>query len=44
LHTADGVWLVSSLQVAAPVVALDRAPLRVDPALVALVQQAAGLR
>jgi 4-amino-4-deoxychorismate lyase len=43
LHAADGVWLVSSLRVAVPVVSLDGRPLRTDPALTAHVQRAAGL-
>jgi len=42
LHAADGVWLVSSIRVAAAVTALDGKPLRVDPATTARVLAAAG--
>jgi hypothetical protein len=37
------VWLVSSIRLAVPVVALDGAALRSDPGLTARVQRAAGL-
>ncbi len=43
LRAADGVWLVSSIRVAVPVLALDGTGLRTDPGLTARVQQAAGL-
>jgi 4-amino-4-deoxychorismate lyase len=43
LRDADGVWLVSSIRLAVPVVVLDGAALRSDPGLTARVQRAAGL-
>jgi len=43
LRDADGVWLVSSIRLAVPVVTLDGAALRSDPGLTARVQRAAGL-
>jgi len=42
LHSADGVWLVSSIRLAAAVTALDGKPLPVDPAAAARVQAACG--
>ena len=44
LRSADGVWLVSSVRVAVPVLALDGAAVPADPDLTARVQRAAGLR
>lgn len=44
LHAADGVWLLSSVRVAAAVTALDGKPLPVDPAAHARVLAAAGGR
>jgi 4-amino-4-deoxychorismate lyase len=43
LHAADGVWLVSSVRLAAPVLGLNGTPSRTDPAATARVQAAAGL-
>jgi 4-amino-4-deoxychorismate lyase len=40
LHAADGVWLVSSIRLAAAVTALDGKPMRVDPAAAERVQAA----
>jgi 4-amino-4-deoxychorismate lyase len=42
LHAADGVWLLSSVRIAAAVTALDGKPLAVDPELTARVLRAAG--
>jgi 4-amino-4-deoxychorismate lyase len=42
LHAADGVWLVSSIRVAAAVTALDGKPLRTDSETTARIQAAAG--
>ncbi len=42
LHAADGVWLVSSIRLAAAVAVLDGKPLPVDPDLAARVQAACG--
>jgi 4-amino-4-deoxychorismate lyase len=42
LHAADGVWLVSSIRLAAAVTALDGKPLPVDGAAAARVQAACG--
>ena len=42
LHAADGVWLVSSIRLAAAVTTLDGKPLPVDPAAAARVQTACG--
>jgi len=42
LHGADGVWLLSSVRVAAAVTTLDGSPLAVDPAITARVLRAAG--
>ena len=42
LQAADGVWLVSSIRLAAAVTALDGKPLRVDAAAAARVQVACG--
>lgn len=43
LHAADGVWLVSSVRVAAAVTALDGKPLRTDSSTTARLHTAAGL-
>ncbi|HYT09214.1 MAG TPA: aminotransferase class IV [Mycobacteriales bacterium] len=43
LHAADGVWLVSSIRVAAAVTTLDGKSLRTDPATTARVHAAAGV-
>lgn len=43
LHGADGVWLVSSIRLAAAVTTLDGKALPVDPAATARVQAACGL-
>jgi 4-amino-4-deoxychorismate lyase len=42
LRAADGVWLLSSVRVAAAVTALDGKPLAVDPEITARVRSAAG--
>jgi 4-amino-4-deoxychorismate lyase len=42
LYAADGVWLVSSVRLAAAVTVLDGKPLRADPDATARVQAAAG--
>jgi 4-amino-4-deoxychorismate lyase len=42
LHAADGVWLLSSVRVAAAVTSLDGKPLATDPATTAKVLRAAG--
>jgi 4-amino-4-deoxychorismate lyase len=42
LHAADGVWLLSSVRIAAAVTALDGKPLAVDPEITARVLAAAG--
>lgn len=42
LHAADGVWLLSSVRVAAAVTSLDGKPLTADPGLQARVLAAAG--
>jgi 4-amino-4-deoxychorismate lyase len=43
LHDADGVWLLSSVRVAAAVNSLDGKPLPTDPTVTARVQRAAGV-
>lgn len=43
LHDADGVWLLSSVRVAAAVNSLDGKPLPADPDVTARVQRAAGI-
>ncbi len=43
LHAADGVWLVSSIRLAAAVTELDGKPLRVDPDATTRVLAAAGI-
>jgi 4-amino-4-deoxychorismate lyase len=42
LHGADGVWLLSSVRVAAAVTTLDGKPLATDPEITARVRRAAG--
>jgi 4-amino-4-deoxychorismate lyase len=42
LHAADGVWLLSSVRIAAAVAALDGKPLASDPELTARILRAAG--
>jgi 4-amino-4-deoxychorismate lyase len=42
LHAADGVWLLSSVRIAAAVTSLDGKPLPADPGLHARVLAAAG--
>jgi 4-amino-4-deoxychorismate lyase len=42
LHTADGVWLLSSVRVAAAVTLLDGKPLAGDPEVTARILRAAG--
>ena len=42
LHGADGVWLLSSVRIAAAVTALDGKPLATDPEITARVLLAAG--
>ena len=42
LHAADGVWLLSSVRIAAAVVALDGKPLATDRETTARILRAAG--
>jgi 4-amino-4-deoxychorismate lyase len=42
LHAADGVWLLSSVRIAAAVTALDGKPLATDPETTARILRAAG--
>ena len=42
LHAADGVWLLSSVRIAAAVLALDGKPLATDPDTTARILRAAG--